>query len=772
MMDIRRWRWLVLGASALLLGGGPAVPSRAQDIERIEPPLIDQQPFDLIILTDEEGGDQVKVYPIDFPGRKLPPADQRRPTDVLEVVLIQYPDRRYEVKWGSIKDILLYEHRIYEEAKAAMQAKDFVTAFQNLSYLLQHYPQLEGLEELRREFILESAQDRFRRGELRQTLSALEELIASSPNFRPDVVRNALSRVVDALVQEYYERGDLGNAKKLLSRIQDRYGPDLPVVQKWDQRLLQLAMEKKAEAERLLAQKRYREARRAAVQMLGILPDLAEARELIDEINRIHPMVRVGVMQRAGELDPTSLVNWSARRAGGLVYQALFQFLETGSEGGKYRFALGDYQLTDDRQQLILSLDPHRSKGYPGFKLAQMLIDRADPASTLYDPSWAAVMRAVSTSGSNQVVVQLRRPNVLPHALMQWVLPDADTEGLPGPYRLNTQDQTETSFVLREPAQPGQPVEIVEVFYEDPKVAVNDLLRGELDVLDQLYPVDAKRIAALPGITVSSYALPTTHMLIPVSDHPFLQNVKFRRALLYATDREGMLHGELLDSQDLDDGRVLSGPFPVGDKEHDTLAYAYNPDVPPIDYSPHLARLLLVMTQKEMASAALKRGEQPPKFEPLLVGCPDFEFARVAVQAMIQQWKNVGVDAEMKILPPQQVDGGSGCDLVYVIATMWEPATDVERLLGGNGIARTDNPYVIHELEQLRRARNWREVRTVMQEMHQLIAYHLPVLPLWQVNDRFAVTSTVQGIRRQPVALYENVRQWRLPVDQTPAARR
>ncbi len=771
-MPMRLLGLSMLGACGLLAVAAAVRPAFAQDIEHIEPPLIDQQPFDLIILTDEEGGDQVKVFPIDFPDRKLPPPDQRKPTDALEVVLIKFPDRRYEVKWGSIKDILLYERRIYDEALAAMQSKDFVTAFQNLSYLLQHYPDMDGLEELRRQFILESAQDQFRKGELRQTLSALEELIASSPDFRPEVVRNALSRVVDALVQEYHDRGDLGNAKQLLSRIKDRYGPDLPVVKKWDQRLLDMAMQKKSEAERLMAQKRYREARRAAVQMLGILPDLEEAQALIDSINRIHPMVRVGVMQRAGELDPTSLVDWPARRAGQLVYQALFQFLETGSEGGQYRFALGDYQLTDDRQQLMLTLDPDRAGSYPGFKLAQMLIERADPAQAVYDPSWAAVMKSVSTAGTNQVVVQLRRPNVLPHALMQWLLPDAGSEGVPGPYRLNAQDDRETSFVLREAGQPGQPVEIVEVFYDDPKVAVNDLLRGELDVLDQLYPVDAKRIAAVPGITVSSYALPTSHMLIPVSEHPFLQNVKFRRALLYATNREGMLHGELLDSQDLDDGRVLSGPFPVGDKQHDTLAYAHNPDVPPIDYSPHLARLLLVMTQKELAAAAQKKGEQPPEFQPLVVGCPDFEFARVAVQAMIQQWKNVGVEAEMKILPPRKIDEESGCDLVYVIATMWEPATDVERLLGGNGIARTDNPYLIYGLEQLRRARNWREVRTVMQEMHQLIAYHLPILPLWQVNDRFAVASTVQGIRRQPVALYENVDQWRLRLNKLQTAGR
>ncbi|GIW97227.1 MAG: peptide ABC transporter substrate-binding protein [Pirellulaceae bacterium] len=754
---------LYLAAICASVGmGGPAL---GQEIEQIEPPLIDQQPFDLIILTEEEGGEQVKVYPIPFPDRQLPPPDQRKPTDRLEVVLLKFPDRRYEITWKAIKDILLYERRIYQEAVDKMREKDFVTAFQNLSYLLKNYPEMEGLEELRRQFLLESAQDRFRKGELRQTLSALEELAQTAPDYRPDAVRNALSRVVDALVTEYEASGDLGNAKQLLSRIRDLYGDDLPVVQKWQQKLLDMAMERKEKARALMAKGRYREARQAVVEMLSILPELEEAQQLLAEINRIHPMVRVGVMQRSDAPDPSSLIDWPARRTGQLIYRSLFQFVETGAEGGQYDFALGSYRLTDDRRQLILILDSQHAKRFPAYLLAQWLVDRANPLAPDYDPSWAAVVDSVASGGAQRLVVNLRRQNVLPHALLQWKLPDDEGApgSFPGPYRIGDRDERETSFVLREAPVAGQPVEVVEVFYEDPKEAVNDLLRGEIDVLDQLYPADARRLTTMPQVEVHSYALPTSHFLIPVSEHPFLTNVKFRRALLYATDRENVLRGELLDSDLDDDGRLLSGPFPVGNQDHDTLAYAHNPHVPPVDYSPHLARLLLVMAKKELEAAAEKNDEPAPQFTPLVVGCPNYEFARVAVQALIQQWKNVGVDAEMKLLPPTQIDASHGCDLVYVIATMWEPATDIERLLGGNGIARTDNPYLIHELERLRRARNWREVRAVMQEMHQLIAYHLPILPLWQVHDRFAVSKNLSGIEDKPVSLYENIQRWKLP---------
>lgn len=752
-----RTKWLKL--LMLLLLFPRAVSGQELIVE--EAPLIDQEPFDLITLTAEAGGASVKVLPIDFPGRKVP--TNPSPTQKLEVTLVKYQERRYSITWKSIEKIELYEQRIYDEAQQSMRNKDFALAFQNLSFLLKKYPEMPNLELLRRDFIFESAKDRYLNGELRQTLSALEELRATAPGYQSSAVLTAMSNVASSLVEDYQKRGELGTAKLLLGRLRSQYGPTLKVIEQWEDRLEKMALEKKDEAVSLIQQQRFREARKAAIEMLGIFPDLEEGKALIEEINKRHPMVRVGVMQRSVEFDPGSLVDWPARRAGALVCRSLFQFLETGSEGGRYGFALGTFRLSDDRQQLVLSLDPNQGGELNAFGLAQALLSRAEPTSSDYDPSWAAISKAVSVPSANQVIVQLRRPNVLPHALLQWMLPGEDGElsGLPGDYRLEAEDEPETSFVLSEQsATPEQPVEVVEVFYSNPKEAVNDLLRGEIDVLDQLYPADAKRLEVNSQLFVGRYALPTTHMLIPVSDNLYLANSKFRRALLYSTNREAILTGELLGSTNTDDGRLISGPFPVGDGEVDPLAYAYNPDISPVVYNAYLARLLLVMTQRELNEAAQKKNQPEPKLEKLLVGCPDFEFARVAVQAMIQQWMNIGITAEMVVLEPG-VDS-RGCDLVYVVATMWEPATDIERLLGGNGFATSDNPFIVQALEQLRKARNWREVRTELQKLHQLIDYHLPVIPLWQVTDRFAVSKYVEGLEDRPVSLYQNIDNWRV----------
>ena len=130
---------------------------------------------------------------------------------------------------------------------------------------------------------------------------------------------------------------------------------------------------------------------------------------------------------------------------------------------------------------------------------------------------------------------------------------------------------------------------------------------------------------------------------------------------------------------------------------------------------------------------------------------------------MVQQWGIVGIEAEMLVLPADQSSMAEhDCDLVYLTTTMWEPATDIERLLGGNGVAARDNPFIIQALERLRASRNWREVRTAMQDLHQLVDYHLPVLPLWQVADRFAASRYVEGLTDKPISLYQDVDAWRL----------
>ena len=59
-------------------------------------------------------------------------------------------------------------------------------------------------------------------------------------------------------------------------------------------------------------------------------------------------------------------------------------------------------------------------------------------------------------------------------------------------------------------------------------------------------------------------------------------------------------------------------------------------------------------------------------------------------------------------------------------------------------------------------ARNWREVRDECNNLHMVVAAHLPVLPLWQVSETFVYRREVVGIAKKPISLYQDVQKWRL----------
>lgn len=761
--------WLMFGWVVICLAYQPAF---AQNEEQ---PLIDMAPFDIVVLNQAAGGKSVKIAPLPVRSFEKRPADEEK----LQVVILTHPERKYEVMWKDIDKVLLYERMIYDEAMKKLAEKDFIAAFMNLSFLMQNYPKTPNLEKLRRDFLFQSAAAMFAESRTDfsryfQTMSTLEELASTAPEYEPTSVLAGLSKVTDTLLKHYESKGDMASAKLLLSRLDKAYGEKLQSVVDWKAKLLNMAEQRKAQAIALMNEGKFREARAAAIDMANISPDIQGGPELVAEIRQRHPMIRVGVTQRAGDLDPGSLVNWSARRAGALVYRPVVKFTDTGTQGGKYQFALGKMKLSEDNLQLTMTIDPKIPAGISGYELAQTLSKRAIPGDPQYDASWAAVVRSVSTPNPTQLLVRLQRPNVLPQALLQFSFPDQqDTPSpLAGLYRLNASDKTETSFVLRDrTTNNSAPVEVVEVFYEDPKVAANDLLRGEIDVMDQVYPIDARRYQQSKLAKVGSYLLPSVHMLVPVSDHPYMIKDKFRRALMYATNRYEILRGELIGSDNPQDGRVLSGPFPMGYESNDPLNYAYDAGIQPKPYEPRLAKLLLYMVEKEVTAQYQKLNQPVPENKPLRLGVPNYELAKVAAEALAQQWKLVGVKTEIVPLPEGKAfDPESKCDLIYLSTTMWEPAIDIERLLGGNSPAKSNNPFIVQALTKVRKSRSWREIRVALQDLHRLVDYHLPILPLWQITDRFAYSLQLQGLADRSVSLYDKIDQWRLASPGVPVA--
>lgn len=742
-------------------------------------PLYEQEPFDLIILDEANKNEKLKVLPL-FPNRQVP----TNRTGNLTVRLVGDDVTEYEVPWKNITNVKLYEEMLLDEGNRLVAEGKLDEAFDYFHHLRNIKPDWPGLQESIDRYLFADARNLAGKEKKRysESLAVLEELYARRPDFQvsaTSTLLDVISNLFDRIVNEYYEKKDFRSARYLLQRMTDKYKANRPAsVDKWINQFQQMAGAKRDEARELLKAQKYREALSSMKEMVAIWPTVAGGAELEVEISAAYPLVFVGVTQPAVDFDAQRLDSWPARRTGRLVHRTLVEFLGAGPEGGQYQFAWGTIEHSEDLRRMTLRLNRNAAFSQTpitGHDVARRVLQLADPANPEYNAAWASLLQSVRADVMT-VELNLRRPHVLPEAWLRVSLAPkstADAKSGDGPYRVQKQLETETQFANKT-FRPGERLaEIVEQTFTDSQTALAALRRGDIDMIDRVFPADAIRIARESSrdaeIKIVPYAHPTIHLLVANTKNPFLANRDFRRALLLAIDREKILLQEMLGGHEQLGCRVISGPFPASSNEADPLGYAYDETIRPLTFNPLLAKVLSIVTTRQMAQTAKKLGDPEPKLTKLVLGFPGSEIARLGSQAIQAYLKVIGIEVELKEFPPGITDDTSGeCDLVYKELAIWEPVTDARRMLGKKGVAPTDSPYVAQSLRWLEESQNWGDIRDRLIDIHRSAYNDVAVLPLWQVVDYLAYHKRVRNVGERPVWLYQNVEQWRIGAEAAP----
>jgi len=268
------------------------------------------------------------------------------------------------------------------------------------------------------------------------------------------------------------------------------------------------------------------------------------------------------------------------------------------------------------------------------------------------------------------------------------------------------------------------------------------------------------QLRQVSSLVVERYDVPTVHMLVPNYEHALCKNVRFRRALMYAIDRQLILDRTLLGQQEVAGCRVLSGPFPVGFGSDDSPGYAYNTSIEP---HPNDAELALVLAR---AFGGLGKADDAhaddPQIPALVLAFPDMEIPRRACQAIVEQLRAIHVPCELKPLPPGHTRPTGDYDLLYVELIMNEPAIDALQLLPHGQLIGVSSYYFPLALRRLDQATNWTQIRRRLHQVHRVVHEELVILPLWQMAEYYAHRHNVRGIGTQPVTLYQDVEQWQV----------
>lgn len=759
--------WLLFAVCAL---GLPGARSSAQ--EKTEGPIYEQEPHDLLTLTPEFKSQSFKIYLIE--NRDRAQRQNANPTDELRIRLLSHPEREFDVAWKDIANLEFFDELILKESIRLTDQGEFDTAYHHFAFLLKEYPSVPGLSNAIERFLLADASSTFRAGNLNESLAILEELYRRDPK-RPGA-QQGIQRVTEQLFRQYMRKKDFRAAQQTITWAAEKFGRESlgATLSSWEKELAGLAEVQRSRAQEFVNQNDYRAAYLASTEMMAIWPSLNGASELSAKIAQRYPVANVGVTQPAGVLNPRRFEDWAARRAGRLRQRLLVEIDGYGSEGGLYISPIAAIQRSDDGLELVLKmrrdLTAESGLAVSGYDVTRALLGLADAQNPDFSPVWRQVMDNVNVEDVFDVHARFRKFYLRPEAILQVPLADSrdDEQQLPTqPYRVLERGEKVTRFELNPNyglVQATQPREIVERLYTESTLALQALQRGEIDVVDRIYPGDLELLREAEGITVESYSVPSVHMLVPNYERAYPGSRTFRRALEYGIHREVLLKEDLLGGKELEGCRVISGPLPAGRSREDALSYAYDASIVPRPYEPRLAVTLSVVAKSELTKMAEKASEPAPGDPDLVIVYPDSEIPRIACQGISQYLTAIGISCTAKPLAPGRVwpEEGERWDFLYMEVVMAEPVVDVRRLLGAEGVTRGGSTYLEAALRRLVSSANWAEARDHLNQIHRLAFEEVAVIPLWQLVDHFAYRSTILGLDLQPISLYENIENWQV----------
>ncbi|MGI9517496.1 MAG: ABC transporter substrate-binding protein, partial [Pirellulaceae bacterium] len=663
---------------------------------------------------------------------------------------------------------------------------DYGTAFRTLAFLDAQpgFGRRARISQMMDRCLYEDGEENLQNGQFGEALSAFEELYKRSPRYPvrgSGAVIDRITQCVDQFIEQKVNAGEYEAARQILSRLQTEYGADVnDVVTRWNNEMQDRAEKRLEQADSDLRSGDGDAAHLAARQVLYIMPDLPAATETFNQVIDQYPHIFVGVSQASNSQDIRRIEDWAARRVGSLVHRWLMEYNGPGDEGGKYRFPNGSFERIDELGlKFRLRLNPSNlQNGLPplkSYEVSNRLFDLADMSSDEHYIPWTRILESIEIEDERSVVFTLRKPHVKPEALLPmpyFTQSDPRSSEFFGRYEPVASSETESAYEFNSRFTKQDNAvfpRIIERLYSNASEATDALLRGELDVVDRVYPGDINRLKRHPMINVRPYLVPTVHMLIPNPRNDFMQSDHFRRALHFGINRE-LIVGELIaGGGDYNGFQVVSGPFPPGTDDANQLAYAYDPEVKPREFS---AKLSLVLSTQYIREEEIRRerdGEANPQVEQpkLVLVHPANDTIAAACNAIAQQWRAIGIPTEVRTLPPGViVPEDDDYDLLYAEIQMQEPLVDAYRLFGREGLARISDPTIEQALRDLDSAYSWAKVSDALRRVHQQAANNLTILPLWQIVDHYAYRKNVFNTGSDLIYLYENIDSWRLgPLD-------
>lgn len=297
-------------------------------------------------------------------------------------------------------------------------------------------------------------------------------------------------------------------------------------------------------------------------------------------------------------------------------------------------------------------------------------------------------------------------------------------------------------------------------FVTNTNTRINQLRSGEVHLV-ALVPWDKYReVKDLPGVTVHTMVGNAyEHVTLNQRQFPPFVDLRVRRALTHAVDRE-LIASTILDGL----APVVHGPI-------QPQSWAFTEDVRTYPYDPARARALLddAGWRPPAPGAIREKDGRPLAFT--LITQAGFAIRENVSQALAQQWRDVGVDAQIQLHDGTTISALWFAGEFDAMLHWWHMPADPEITLffaadrtppAGRNINYLEDEALTALLYRSDQTVDPVERRRLLQEAQRRVADLAPEIPLYNVTRLDAVPSRLANFRGNPTntGIFWNVYEW------------
>lgn len=698
------------------------------------------------------------------------------------------PEPEYRLPLDQIDRIIHHEDQWLLRIDQLIADRNIEAALELLGILQQRRPDWPGLQTRTEDLIFADGDVRLAAGKTEEALMLFEEVARRRPDY-PGLPAKA-GAAVDQQIAAALAAGDYRQARLFLARL-NQIAPGTPVFQKYMADLAQRAQTAADRAKELFNAGRLAEAVSAVEEAARIWPETPGLASTYKSIGDRYQRVRVGVTRLAEQPTAYPFETEADERHRRLTQIPLFEIASFSGGAARYRTRFFDEWMPSNlgrtmRFTLRQTRQPWEMQPtLLGWPITEQLARRLDPHSPRFDERFAGYVQSMTVESPFEFVIAFRRvPPRLEALLTEPVVAapqrpsssggeapdpsaedagDAQASPLPaGGFELVERTESQALYRRHIPEPERQRVyhvaEVVEKLYSDPEAAVTALQQGEIDVLPSPPAWIVRRLlndeVLKSAFFIQQHAIPETHVLLFNPQQPVLRSRELRRALIYATNRQGILEDVLLRQPGGSQGRVVAGPFPSNCR-------ANAAGVQPRPYDPYAGFALALAARNSLAAAKVVSGELPR----LRLLAPPDPLIREAAQRLVADWGVIGIDAELIPDDDHAAYAAGRWDLIYRRVQMTEPIVQLWPFLTLQPTARIADlapfpDWLKQEIIALDRAADYIRAEERVKLLHRHLTDEASLIPLWELDQYTIYRKNLRGFPISPVYCYDNVDAW------------